>query len=187
METFQRALAEGEAEQRGVTSPDHLKKSRIRRAITRRLAETVAEQRLLWHLRRQPSARLIYADDLTPATACAASRALLVADRDRHRRWCVIDALLTVATTPLALVPGPNVLAYLFLFRAVGHFLSMRGAQHGLTTMAWVAVASPHLTALRAALPLPGDQRSRRVDEIASALGLDRLSLFVAGIANGAP
>ena len=32
---------------------------------------------------------------------------------------------------PVALVPGPNVLGYLFTFTVVGHFLAWRGAVQG--------------------------------------------------------
>lgn len=187
IDTFQRALAEGEDEQRGVGPAPHATRSKIRRAITRKLAETVAEQRLLWHLRRQTSARFLYPDDLSPTAAADERRRLLTADRDRHRRWCVIDALIAAAATPLALVPGPNLLAYLFLFRSIGGYLSMRGAQHGLSAVTWTAEPSSQLTALRAALPLAGEQRARRLDEIAAALGLDRLPFFVNGIAGGPP
>src|SRR5262245_4150595 len=58
---FRAAIAEGEAERRrpADSDPSH---GRIRRAITRRLAEAVAEQRLLWHLRREQSCRLVHPD-----------------------------------------------------------------------------------------------------------------------------
>ena len=93
--------------------------------------------------------------------------------------------MLTLASVPFTLVPGPNVLAYYFVFRTVGHFLSMRGARQGLDGVTWETEASPHLTALRLALPLDPALRSRRVEEIAAALGLDRLPRFVEGVADG--
>ena len=40
--------------------------------------------------------------------------------------------VLLIVSGVLALVPGPNVLAYYFAFRVVGHWLSMRGARQGL-------------------------------------------------------
>jgi len=181
---FRKALAEGEAVRRGVSPAAQSATSRVRRAVVRKIAEAVAEQRLLWHLRREPTAHLLHPDDLAPASAFEIMRRLLATDRDKHRRWCVIDALLTIASTPVALLPGPNVLAYYFIFRTVGHFLSMRGAQHGLSGVTWTAAGSEHLTAIRGVLPLEKDSRARRVDEIAAALGLDELGLFVENVAD---
>ena len=152
--------------------------------VMRKIAEAVAEQRLLWHIRRETAARLVHPDDLSPAAATDRARQLMLVDRDKHRRWCVIDGLLTIATTPIALLPGPNFFAYYFIFRTVGHFLSMRGAQQGLSRVTWTPVASVHLTEIRAALPLAKDSRARRIDEIARALGLDELGLFVDNVAD---
>ena len=182
---FRRALAEGEAERRG--EAEHAQHSRLRRWITRQLAEAVAEQRLLWQLRKQSDAALFYPDDLAERDAVQASRQLLTSDRDKHRRWCVIDALLTVATTPIALLPGPNVFAYYFIFRTVGHFLSMRGAQQGLTSARWTNRASPELGALRRALQWPSETRCPEIERIAAALQLERLPAFVEGVADTAP
>ena len=184
---FRRALAEGEAARTRASNRlgegDESERSWIRRTITRKLAEAVAEQRLLWHLRRETAANLAYPDDIAASAALELMRRLLSQDRDKHRRWCVIDALLTVASAPLALVPGPNFLAYYFIFRSVGHFLSMQGAQQGLSRVTWTPVASPHLTAVRAALPLEQEARVQRIDEIAAALGLDGLGRFVEDVA----
>ena len=184
---FRRALAEGEAARaRGAdrtVDADDAERSWLRRTVTRKLAEAVAEQRLLWHLRRETAVNLVHPDDTTEAAALELMRGLVSQDRDKHRRWCVIDAVLTVASAPLALVPGPNFLAYYFIFRSVGHFLSMQGAQQGLSRVTWTPVPSPHLTAVRSALRLEKDARVQRIDEIAAALGLDRLGPFVEDVA----
>jgi Mitochondrial K+-H+ exchange-related len=180
---FHQVLAEGE---RAREAPDEVPASRgrIRRFIGRKLAEAVAEQRLLWHLRRATSIRLVHPDDLTGDAAREASRRLLREDRDKHRRWLVIDGALSLASTPVALLPGPNVLAYFFIFRTVGHFLSMRGAQHGLSRAAWVPQASTPLADLRSVLPLPPEARAAGVAAVASALGLERLVAFVNEVAD---
>ena len=97
------------------------------------VAEAVAEQRLLWHLRRQTSATLFFPDDMSEPAAvdciCAASSRAISTS---HRRWLIIDSLWFVASGVLFFVPGPNVVAYYFAFRLVGHYLSWRGAQQGL-------------------------------------------------------
>jgi hypothetical protein len=106
------------------------------------------------------------------------------ADHDKHRRWCVIHSVLTLASAPFTLVPGPNLFMYYFVFRTVGHFLSMRGADQALSRVQWTQVASAHLTEIRAVLPLEKHSRARRIDEIAAALGLDELGLFVENVAD---
>jgi hypothetical protein len=183
-DTFRRALEEGEAEaNRGGEAPDAPPRSKLRRAITRRLAEAVAEQRLLWQLRHQHAARLIYPDDMTAEAAMTNARQQFAGDRDRHRRWCAIDGGLTVASGVLAVVPGPNVLAYYFIFRTVGHYLSMKGAAQALGPITWTTVASDQLSTLRGALTLGSEERDQRIREIEEALGLERLARFVARVA----
>jgi hypothetical protein len=178
---FRRAVDEGEQARSGDVHP---RGGRVRRAITRKLAEAVAEQRLLWHLRRQSHARLLHPDDMPPAAALERSRAIITADRDKHKRRALINAGLLVLSGPIALVPGPNVLAYYFAFRTVGHWLSKRGAEQGLSCVSWSPAPCPPLTELRNALRLEAAERSRRVDEIAGLLGLERLPLFVRGVAD---
>jgi hypothetical protein len=180
---FHRMVAEGEAAIHG-QSPDAPERGRLRRFITRRIAEAVAEQRLLWHLRHETEVCLVHPDDLTAATAVAAGKALVGADYAKHRRWCIVDSLIVAITGPLFFfVPGPNVVSWYFAFRALGHFFAMRGARQGLRFATWTTEPSADLTALRAALVLDHETRARRVDEIAAALGLDRLAWFVAKIA----
>ena len=180
---FHRMVAEGERAIHG-QDDDEPARGRIRRFITRRIAEAVLEQRLLWHLRNETNVRLFHPDDLSPDGAVAAARTLIGSDYAKHLRWCIIDALVAAITGPLFFfVPGPNIVSWYFAFRAVGHFFALRGAKQGLSGATWTTEPSAELTALRAALVLDHDTRSRRVDEIAAALGLDRLAWFVEKIA----
>ena len=180
---FNRMVAEGEAAVHG-HGQDGPERGRVRRFITRRIAEAVAEQRLLWHLRHETEVRLIYPDELPAPTAIASAKSLIAADYAKHRRWCIIDGLIVAITGPLFFfIPGPNIVSWYFAFRAIGHFFALRGADQALSRATWTAEPSTALTALRAALALDHDTRSRRVDEIAAALGLNRLSWFVEKIA----
>ena len=176
---FRRAVAEGEAERDQPGEVEAAPRSKIRRAITRKLAEAVAEQRLLWHLRKETTVRLYHPDLLAGEAALQIVRTQLKQDHDKHRLWCVIDALLTIASAPIALLPGPNVLAYYFIFRTVGHYLSMAGARQGLDRVEWQLQPSSELTAVGQALAYEESDRIARVDAIAAALGLDRLTAFV--------
>jgi len=186
---FKQALREGEAEQRRQEdgAPDVAPKDfggRAGRFVKRKLAAAVAEQRLLWHLRTVSAARLHH-----PATI-SSPRALDVAigefkkDFSKHRMWCAIDGLIVVVSGLLAIVPGPNLLAYYFIFRSVGHFFSYQGARKGMDRALWTAVPSAPLADLQEALALEPGARAARIDAVAETLGLDRLSVFMRRVAN---
>ena len=156
--------------------PDH---DGLWRYIVGKIAEAVAEQRLLWRLRRETAIELAFPDDLDAERALAISRESMRRDFEKHRRWAVIDSLILLLFVPLTVIPGPNVPALYFFFRSVGHFLSMRGAKRGLDVVTWTTVARPPLTAVRAALMLEHTERRNRLESIARALGLERLPAFV--------
>lgn len=186
---FKQALAEGEEEERRQEAghPASTEGSRFSRFVKRKLAAAVAEQRLLWHLRHATSARLLHAETITSPRAIALATAEFAKDYEKHRLWCGIDAAIVVASAPLALVPGPNFLAYYFIFRSVGHFFSLRGARKGMEASLWTAESSPPLTELQAVMALTGPERDARVDAIAGALGLERLTAFVRRTARAIP
>jgi hypothetical protein len=144
-----------------------------------RVADAVAEQRLLWHLRRLTAAHLHHPSDMTREQAIAIMRASMVRDRDRHFRWLMIDAFLMLCSGALIILPGPNVLGYYFAFRVVGHYLSWRGARQSLDVVAWTTGACDPLIELRDALDLAPQQRDARIDELAERLRLPRLGMFV--------
>ena len=181
---FKQALAEGEAEERRQEHGEAEQVpantgSRIGRFVKRKLAAAVAEQRLLWHLRHATSARLHHPVTVTSTRALEIAMAEFKKDFSKHRLWFIIDALLVVAQTPLAFVPGPNFLAYYLIFRSVGHFFSFRGARKGMDAALWTAVPSEPLADLQQALSLDTAPRADRIAAIANALGLERLSVFM--------
>ena len=179
---FTEMLAEAEHE-RHHGAPDRSDQGwfgRARARTMRWVAESIAEQRLLWHLRRQTAACLFFPDDMEEAAAVSFTRQQLRRDFEKHRFWLIIDSLGFVGSGLLFLVPGPNVIAYYFAFRMVGHYFSMRGARQGLDHVTWTSEHSASLTDLRRALGLAGDERDRRVDEVATALGLEHLAKFFA-------
>ena len=95
------------------------------------IAERIAEQRLLWHLRKVDAATLHTSRDLPAEQAEAIMRASMKWDADHHRNRLILHTLALIAAVPVAIVPGPNVLGYLFTFTVVGHFLAWRGAVRG--------------------------------------------------------
>ena len=142
------------------------------------VAERIAEQRLLWHLRGEPAAVALHPDDLTFEQVQALIRRMLQRDYDRHRVWLMVDTLGMLVSIPLTVIPGPNVLGMYFTFRVVGHWLSMRGASQGLHRVVWSGRACPPLTDLRRVAVMPPGEREQQVHAIAARLRLHRFSIF---------
>lgn len=181
-----RAVVSAEREHAHGPSPDAEPRSWFRRLegrMRRWVAERVAEQRLLWHLRRCDAARLVYPADLQKPDAMRELRTALGRDALRHRRWLIVDSALLALTGILTLVPGPNLLFWFFAFRVVGHYLSWRGARHGLDTTHWQAEADDTLVDLRHALSLAPEEREQRVHSVALRLQLPHLARFFERIA----
>lgn len=151
---------------------------RVKRRAMRWVAESIAEQRLLWNLRRHGTATLLHADDMPASEAVAVMRRQLARDFDKHRFWLAIDSVLMVGSALLILIPGPNIIGYYFAFRVVGHFFSVRGASRGLKGVEWTAQPSGPLTELRQAISLDPVDRLRQAEEVASRLRLDHLATF---------
>ncbi len=152
---------------------------RLRGRVIAWLAERVAEQRLLWHLRGADEATLHFPSDMTAADVQEFLSRTLRSDAGRHLRWMVIDLVGYLVCLPLTVVPGPNLAAYYFVFRMVGHLLSWMGARNGMTRVAWHLVPSEALTKLRGAIGLSGVERHELVHEIAAALQLKHLDAFL--------
>jgi hypothetical protein len=152
--------------------------SRLRRQVMRWVAESIAEQRLLWRLRRSDAALFHYPDDLSEDAAVGERRKQLNRDFEKHRFWLAIDSLLGVASLALVLIPGPNFLGYYFAFRVVGHFFSVRGAKRGLSGVAWTNHACPPLARLRHLEAMEAVDRLEHVERVAAELRLDHLPSF---------
>jgi hypothetical protein len=147
------------------------------------VAERIAEQRLLWNLRRERAVAAFHPQDLTFEQTLTLIHRMLQRDYERHRVWLVVDTLLLTGSIALILLPGPNIIGYYFAFRVMGHWLSIRGALQGLRGVTWTGRPCEPLTKLREAALLNGDARSRRVREIEQQLRLQHLSKFFERIA----
>lgn len=178
--TFHRMIAEAERERRLARSeyPRRGWMGRVRARVMRWVAESIAEQRLLWHLRRQAHACLFHPDDVEGAAAMGILRKQLGRDFDKHQFWLIFDSLGLIGSFLLVPIPGPNLLLYYFGFRVVGHYLSLRGARQGLTATVWQTEPRAPLTELRAAMRLDPDSRDRHVNDIAVRLQLEHLATF---------
>ena len=152
---------------------------RFQRKLMGWAAERVAEQRLLWRLRRVDAATLHIPDTLDRDSALRTFCDTLQKDGDRHLRLLIVHSLGLLASAPFMLLPGPNLFGYFFTFTVVGHFLAFRGARRGLAGVRWTVAPSADLTALGHAMTTPPPERHRLIHEVGEGLHLPRLARFV--------
>jgi len=177
--------AEERRHEHGADTGDRSWLGRIQVRIMAWVAERIAEQRLLWNLRGQSEVLAMHPDDMTFDQAQRLIHRMLQRDYDRHQIWLVVDALLFIGSGIFFFVPGPNLVAYYFGFRVVGHWLSMRGASQGLHRVAWSGRACPPLTDLRRVAAMPPGERENHVHAIAARLRLQRFPTFFERVALG--
>jgi hypothetical protein len=174
---FQEVLA-AEQEERRDRSGGWM--ARLRSGIVRGMAEWVAEQRLLWRLRQQDAAILVYPNDLDPDRALSMARGTLQRDIDHHRFWMLLDGLGVLVFGPLLFfVPGPNMISWYLTAKMAGHWLAFRGARRGISGVEWSARASGALAAVREARAMPPGERRPRLRALSKELHLERLATFV--------
>ncbi len=178
-------LHQAEERRRSAATPPRAgtRLGRLQEWIMAWVAERIAEQRLLWNLRRETGVVAFHPQDLTFEQAHTLILRTLQRDYERHRVWLVVDSLLLIGSIALILVPGPNIVGYYFAFRVMGHWLSIRGALQGLRGVMWAGQPCEPLTKLREATLLNGEARDRRVHEIAEQLRLQHLSTFFERVA----
>ena len=153
---------------------------RLRDSIIGRVAEAIVEWRLLWHLRKQSEVELVYPEDIEAERALTEARVGLQRDADHHRGRLIIAALTAAVLGPLLFfVPGPNLVAYYFLFLAVGHFLAFRGAKHGLDYVEWHTRPNAPLVNLRGIFALPSAVRAAHIRDVEKLMELEGLASFV--------
>jgi hypothetical protein len=143
-----------------------------------RVAESIAEQRTLWSLRHETDAVLVHPTNLSETDAVARRNAIVARARRHHGGWLIVDGLLFVVSGALILLPGPNVFAYYFGFRMIGHYLSWRGARQALDVTRWSTRGEPALDELATLADVAREARASRVAAIAEALNLPRLAAF---------
>ncbi len=180
---FSEMVRAAEQRQREAAPPQTSWLSRLQERLLGWVALRIAEQRLLWNLRRHTSAEACHPQDMAFDQVMALITDMLKADYKRHRQWLVIDGLGFAASGLVFLVPGPNVIAYYFAFRLVGHWLSMRGANQGLHHVTWSGRVCPPLAELRDLASLDPSAREQRIQHIADRLELEHLAAFFARVA----
>lgn len=157
--------------------------SKLRRRIMGFVVERIAEQRLLWHMRKADEICARIPADLPEAETEPIIRTMLKRDADHHLKWMSIDLTLLLLSAPLVVIPGPNIPGFYFMFQVVGHYLSWRGAKRGLAGAGWTYKPSEDLSELRAVMALAPSQRPLRFRELADRLRLEHLASFCEDVA----
>jgi hypothetical protein len=191
---FHRSLAYLEAERRerlgraaAAATARRTRLQRLRNRLFGWLAERVAEQRLLWFLRGERAVTAHHPDDMPAGEAERVVRAELRRDSRRHLLWMIVDSGVYLASLPLTPIPGPNVLALYFSFRAIGHLLSWLGARNGLRRVQWTCHASGPLADLRRLPGLNAADQTALARDVADRLRLRHLDTFLARMALAGP
>ena len=83
------------------------------------IAKRIAEQRLLWNLRKQERVVAVHPSDTTFDVVLPHIQNALQRDFERHRLWLVIDTIGLVISGAVAIIPGPNLLASSSSFASV--------------------------------------------------------------------
>lgn len=177
---FQQQLREAEeARHEAPRDPPKTLLGRLQNRSMRWMAERIAEQRLLWHLRSTDAATLFIATDLQTVAAEEMMRVSMKRDADRHLKLLILHSLLLILSVPVAVVPGPNFIGYLFTFTVVGHFLAWRGAKHGVAGVRWEVQCSDELASVRNAFTMAGPARHHAIREAAHQLHIPRMAIWV--------
>jgi hypothetical protein len=123
------------------------------------IAERIAEQRLLWHLRRATTATLHVPSDLPAAEGERIMREIMKRDADRHRNRLIPHTLLLILSAAVA--------------------LAWRGAVNALHGVAWTVQPDPALSELRRAFSLDAAERHRVIKDVAQRLHMPKMARFV--------
>jgi Mitochondrial K+-H+ exchange-related len=150
--------------------------------IVCRLAESIAEQRTLWSLRKELTAAVRFPSNIDESQARTVLEQSFAAARRHHGIWLSIDLVLFIASGILFFVPGPNIVAYYLAFRVVGHFNSWRGGRQA-QQISWAFEPDGNLAELGSLVDVACDTRAPLVAAIAARLNLPRLGAFFERVA----
>ena len=156
--------------------------ARWRDQVVCKLAESLAEQRTLWSLRKEAAATVRYPSTIDDARARTVLDRSFAAARRHHGVWLTVDLLMFIISGVLFFVPGPNIVAYYLAFRVVGHFNSWRGARQG-AQIAWTFEPDANLAELASLVDVACETRAPLVAAIAARLNLTRLGVFFERVA----
>lgn len=147
---------------------------RVRRMWEWLQKRTAPDEPLLRSLRGAQAVELVYPASLTEDAARERWDDYLASRSRRHLFWLIINAIVIPLTLLLVPLPGPNLIGYWFVYRAVCHLLARLGsrrARHG--EVATVFVASSELDDTFAAAD------DERIAQVEASFGLNGLGAYL--------
>ncbi len=147
---------------------------RMRRAWEWLQRRTAPDEPLLRSLRGVKAVEIVHPAALDEEEACERWKCYLSSRSRRHTFWLVVNATFSPVTVLLAPVPGPNVIGYWFVYRAVCHLLArlgIRNARSEVVTTSFVASSE-----LDETFALANDERIAAVE---AAFGLKGLGAYL--------
>jgi hypothetical protein len=135
------------------------------------------DESLVRVLRRAGTITLVHPSDMPPDRAQAAWRAYLRAKLREHGATLLWDLLLAPFVALLMVVPGPNVIGYILVYRLLVHVLALRGVVR--VRLGRVPVSFEPSSVLNAVIPATAGPGDPVVEAVARPYGLEHLGLFL--------
>lgn len=105
---------------------------RVRRAWEWLQRRTAPDEAMLRSLRNAEAVHLYHPAAMEAGEALDSWTDYLGSRSRRHLLWLALNAIVTPLTVLLAPLPGPNVIGYWFLYRAICHLLALLGVRRAL-------------------------------------------------------
>jgi Mitochondrial K+-H+ exchange-related len=147
---------------------------RVRRAWEWLQKRTAPDEPLLRSLRGVEAIELMHPSSLDATAARERWEDYLSSRNRRHTFWLVINAIFSPLTLLLAPLPGPNVIGYWFVYRAVCHLLARLGIRRARSLdVTTTLVASSALDESFAAAD------NERIADVEAGFGLKGLGAYL--------
>jgi hypothetical protein len=136
------------------------------------------DEPILRSLRGALAITLYHPPVLAPEKSMAMWVGYLKERQGRHMFWFIMNALVTPLTLLLAPVPGPNIIGYWFVYRAVCHLLARLGARHARSERVETALVST--SALDGPIATRDEERMGTLSATFGLVGLESYILRMA-------
>ena len=147
---------------------------RVRRAWEWLQKRTAPDEPLLRSLRGARAIELLHPSSLNQDEVREHWECYLKNRKRRHTFWLVVNAIFSPVTVLLAPLPGPNVIGYWFVYRAVCHLLARLGIRRTLGgEIATELVASSELDGTFAAA------NDEQIANVEASFGLKGLGAYL--------
>lgn len=147
---------------------------RMRRAWEWLQRRTAPDEPLLRSLRSARRIELVHPSSLNEEEARERWECYLSSRSRRHTFWLVVNAAFSPVTVLLAPVPGPNVIGYWFVYRAVCHLLARLGVRNARSEAVTTELRASGV--LDARFDAVDDERVARVE---ASFGLKGLGAYL--------